>query len=126
MTLLCCREAEPDIFPAYSEDLSSASQDWSHGDLNNDTEASCSACSHSQIGQCHYPCYKHEPTQNNAADFQPSATTRHSMYTIERKKINDMTQHVEHQAQKNAFYQLVSKSLRHWRYVAAEASLLAS
>jgi len=61
MTLLCCREAEPDIFPTHSDDLSSTSQDWSRGDLNNDTEASCSACSHSQTGQCHCPCYEHEP-----------------------------------------------------------------
>ena len=86
MTLLCCREAEPDIFPAYSEDLSSASQDWSRGDLNNDTEASCSACSHSQTGQCHYPCYKYEP--------HPKIRSRLSAIS------NNTTQHVEHRAQK--------------------------
>ena len=61
MTLLCCREAEPDIFPTHSEDLSSTSQDWSSADVTNDTEASCSTCSHSQTGQCHYPYYEHEP-----------------------------------------------------------------
>ena len=57
MTLLCCREAEPDAFPAHSEDLSSTSQDWrdASGDLTNDTEDSCGVHSNIQNGQ--YACW---------------------------------------------------------------------
>lgn len=75
MTLLCCREAEPDAFPAHSEDVSSTSQDWSHGNLSNDTRDSCNACSHSQTDQGQYFCYAMSPSQNKKAGFQPSGTT---------------------------------------------------
>ncbi len=88
IALLCCREVEPDTFPAHSEDLSSTSQDWrgASGDLTNDTEASCSACSDHQTGQCQYSCFDHEP--------HPKQSSRLSAIS------DDMTQHIEHQAQK--------------------------
>ncbi len=83
MNLLCCREAEPDIFPAYSEHVSSASQDWSHGDLNNDTVVSCSARSNCQTGQ--YFLLDHEPhLKQNSRSLAIS---------------NGITQHVQQQVQ---------------------------